>query len=369
MIRLILVILAIAVLLAVSPMLIGEVGYVLISFNQTTIEGSIVAFCATILVIALGLYLTYKLIRYIWSMYSNTRHRFFARSEERKQAAIEQGVWSLVNSDYEQLELALANNSVAEPWQDLRHAMLAKAALQNNDASKAIEQLDKISPDNQLKAAKLWLASGDSSTVTGELKALAEAKKATALELKLYAEVLVQQQKWAALEQFMPRLLSKKALTDSQWSILLTSYFMAQPESQLTDKYQQLSKNLKVKAHSCYLAAMAKAGRLNEIELSLLKMLKKPEQHNELAQILKVSAPGDALKLQASLQDALKKDPDNQALLLALACLANAHGEYDLAARVFDKALTRENSKAYLAQAQLSYSKSAQPQKALDLYL
>lgn len=369
MIRLILVILAIAVLLAVSPMLIGEVGYVLISFNQTTIEGSIVAFCATILVFALGLYLTYKLIRYIWSMYSNTRHRFFARSEERKQAAIEQGVWSLVNSDYEQLELALANNSVAEPWQDLRHAMLAKAALQNNDASKAIEQLDKISPDNQLKAAKLWLASGDSSTVTGELKALAEAKKATALELKLYAEVLVQQQKWAALEQFMPRLLSKKALTDSQWSILLTSYFMAQPESQLTDKYQQLSKNLKVKAHSCYLAAMAKAGRLNEIELSLLKMLKKPEQHNELAQVLKVSAPGDALKLQASLQDALKKDPDNQALLLALACLANAHGEYDLAARVFDKALTRENSKAYLAQAQLSYSKSAQPQKALDLYL
>lgn len=369
MIRLILVILAIVVLLAVAPLLLGETGYVLISFKQTTIEGSIVAFAITALAIFIGAYLIYKLVRYLWSLYSNTRHRFFARSEERKQAAIEQGVWSLINGDSEQLELALANNSVADNWQDVRYALLAKAALQNNEPNKAIALLEQISPENQLKAAKLWLASGDSSTVTGELKLLAEAKKATALELKLYAEVLVQQQKWTALEQFMPRLLAKKALTDSQWAILLTSYFMAQPESQLTDKYQQLSKNVKAKAHSCYLAAMAKAGRLNEIELSLLKMLKKPEQHNELAQILNVSAPGDALKLQASLQDALKKDPDNQALLLALACLANAHGEYDLAARVFDKALTRENSKAYLAQAQLSYSKSAQPQKALDLYL
>ncbi|MFY8326984.1 heme biosynthesis HemY N-terminal domain-containing protein [Pseudoalteromonas sp. ZZD1] len=367
MIRLILLILAIAVLLALSPMLIGEVGYVLISFNQTTIEGSIVAFCATFLVVALGLYLTYKLIRYIWSLYSNTRHRFFARSEERKQAAIEQGVWSLVNSDYEQLELALANNSVTDSWQDLRYAMLAKAALHNNDSSKAIEQLDKISPANQLKAAKLWLASGDSSTVTGELKVLAEAKKASALELKLYAEVLVQQKKWSALEQFMPRLLSKKALTDSQWNVLFAAYFNAQTE--LTEKYQALSKHLKAKADSAYLAAMAKSGRLSEIELTLLKMLKKPDDQHQLAKILKVSAPGDALKLQANLQDALKKQPDNQDLLLALACLANAHGEYDLAARVFDKALTPSNQRDYLAQAQLSYSKSAQPQKALDLYL
>ncbi|MGS0536925.1 heme biosynthesis HemY N-terminal domain-containing protein [Pseudoalteromonas sp. SaAl2] len=367
MIRLILLILAIAVLLALSPMLIGEVGYVLISFNQTTIEGSIVAFCATFLVIALGLYLTYKLIRYIWSLYSNTRHRFFARSEERKQAAIEQSVWSLVNSDYEQLELALANNSVADQWQDLRHAMLAKAALHNNESNKAIEQLDKISPDNQLKAAKLWLASGDSSTVTGELKALAEAKKASALELKLYAEVLVQQKKWSALEQFMPRLLSKKALTDSQWNVLFSAYFNAQ--SELPEKYQALSKHLKIKAGTAYLSAMAKCGHLSEIEQTLIKMLKKPDDQHQLAQVLKVSAPGDALKLQANLQDILKKQPDNQDLLLALACLANAHGEYDLAARVFDKALTPSNKREYLAQAQLSYSKSAQPQKALDLYL
>lgn len=367
MIRLILIVLAIAVLLAISPMLIGEVGYVLISFNQTTIEGSIVAFCATFLVVALGIYLTYKLIRYVWSFYSNTRHRFFARSEERKQAAIEQGVWSLVNGDYEQLELALANNSVAESWQDVRYAMLAKSALQNNNSSKAIEQLDKISPANQLKAAKLWLASGDSSTVTGELKTLAEAKKASALELKLYAEVLVEQQKWSALEQFMPRLLSKKALTDKQWDALFDAYFNAQ--SELMDKYQALGKNLKAKAHFAYLSAMARAGRLNEIELTLLKMLKKPEDQYPLAQILKVSAPGDALKLQANLQDALKKQPENQELLLALACLANAHGEYDLAARVFDKALTENNRREYLVQAQLSYSKSAQPQKALDLYL
>ena len=67
-------------------------------------------------------------------------------------------------------------------------------------------------------------------------------------------------------------------------------------------------------------------------------------------------------------QDVLKKDTENTDLLLALACLANAHGEYDLAARVFDKALNADNRHAYLQQAVLSYSKSAQPEKALVLY-
>ena len=368
MIRFLLLIVAIAICLGAAPFFIDEKGYVLISFNKTTIEGTIWGFCGLIILICGASFLFYKLVRYLHSLYSNTRHRFFARSEERKQAVIEQALWSLISGDNEQLERALENNSVPDNWQDVRYALLAKTALQQNDTNKAIALLEQISPENQLKAAKLWLASGDCSTVSSELKALAEAKKATDLELKLYAEVLVQQQKWTALEQFMPRLLSKKALTDNQWSILLTAYFMAQPDSQLADKYQQFSKNVKVKAHSCYLAAMAKAGRLNEIEISLLKMLKKPEQYQELAQILKVSAPGDALKLQANLQDSLKKEPDNQHLLLALACLANAHGEYDLAARVFDKALTHSNSNEYLAQAQLSYSKSAQPEKALMLY-
>ena len=368
MIRLILVILAIAVLLAVAPMLIGETGYVLISFNKTTIEGSIVAFCVVILVAAVAIYLSYKLVRYLWSLYSHTRHRFFARSEERKQAAIEQGVWSLINGDSKQLELALEKNTVSEPWQDVRYALLAQAALQQQHTNKAIDWLDKISPNNQLKAAKLWLASGDCSTITGELKALAESKHANTLELKLYAEVLVQQQKWSALESFMPRLVQKKALTPANWQVLFSAYFAAQSDADLTDKYNGLSKKLKPLAEQSYLIAMAQVGMLNKIELVLVKMLKTPEQQQKLAEILRLSAPGDALKLQSSIQDELKKDPDNQDLLLALACLANAHGEYDLASRVFDKVLTPHNRVDYLSQAQLSYSKSAQPQKALALH-
>ncbi|WP_404341533.1 heme biosynthesis HemY N-terminal domain-containing protein [Pseudoalteromonas mariniglutinosa] len=368
MIRLILVILAVAALLAISPTLIGDVGYVLISFNKTTYEGSIVAFGLVMMLTALLLYLSYKLVRYLWSLYSNTRHRFFARSEERKQAAIEQSVWSLLNNDMAQLQLALENNSVAESWYDVRFALLAKAALSQNKQTDAVAYLDKISPSNQLKAAHLWLASGDCSTISGELKRLAEGKKATALELKLYAQVLVQQQKWPALQDFMPRLVRKKVLSDGEWQQLFQRYFADQASNELSICYEQLSKHVKNYAETPYLQAMARTGQLNKIELTLLKMLKKPEQHKAIADILRNSAPGDALKLQASLQDILQKDSHNIDLLLALACLANAHGEYDLAARVFDKALNAENRADYLHQAALSYSKSAQPEKALVLY-
>ena len=90
-------------------------------------------------------------------MYSHTRHRFFARSEERKHAAIEQVIWSLINNDYTELELALENNSVAEQWNDVRYALLAKAALANNNREQATSYLDKISQDKQPKVANLWL--------------------------------------------------------------------------------------------------------------------------------------------------------------------------------------------------------------------
>ena len=216
--------------------------------------------------------------------------------------------------------------------------------------------------------ANLWIASGETSTIFADLKALAERKKATSLELKMYAHVLVKEQKWASLNDFMPRLLRKKTLSEQEWQQLFDSYFAAQSNGDLTERYEQLAKNLKPHAEVSYLTAMAKAGELNKIELSLIKMIKKPLQHKDLARILRTSSAGDALKLQSSLQDVLKKDTENTDLLLALACLANAHGEYDLAARVFDKALNADNRHAYLQQAVLSYSKSAQPEKALVLY-
>ncbi|AXV63918.1 MULTISPECIES: heme biosynthesis HemY N-terminal domain-containing protein [Pseudoalteromonas] len=368
MIRFLLLIIAIAVCLGIAPFFIDQKGYVLIAFNKTTIEGTIWG-VAALIVLGCGIaYLGYKLVRYLWSLYSHTRHRFFARSEERKQAAIEQGVWSLINNDYAELELALDNNSVAEPWTDIRYALLAKAALANNNSEKAISYLDKINQANQLKVANLWLASGECSTIFAELKTLAERKKATNLELKMYAQVLVQEQKWSALDDFMPRLLRKKVLTEKEWQQVFDRYFAAQADTSLTERFEQLTKNLKPMAEVSYLKAMARAGKLNKIELSLIKMIKKPLQHKDLARILRTSAAGDALKLQASLQDVLKKDTENTDLLLALACLANAHGEYDLAARVFDKALNATNRDDYLQQAVLSYSKSGQPDKALVLY-
>lgn len=83
MIRFLLLIIAIAVCLGIAPFFIDQKGYVLIAFNKTTIEGTIWG-VAALIVLGCGIaYLGYKLVRYLWSLYSHTRHRFFARSEER----------------------------------------------------------------------------------------------------------------------------------------------------------------------------------------------------------------------------------------------------------------------------------------------
>ena len=367
MIGLIIFIVAIVLVLAITPFVLDEKGYVLISFNNTTIEGTIVSFCIMAALSTAALYLTYKLVRYCLSIYRNTKHGFFARSQERKHAAIEQALWSLINDDYEQVESALSSNSVPAKFDDIRLALLAKAALANNQPDKALERLFEISPEQQLKVAKLWLASGDSSVIEPQIRVAAESKKATVLDLKLYTEVLVQQQHFKLLEDFLPRLLRKNALNDTQWQQVFLAYFAAQANDELTAKYQHLGKKLQAHAHTAYLTQMAKVGQLASIENELVKLLKQ-KQHEQLAHILSEAAPSNAYKLQSSIQERLKKDEHNNALLLALACLANAQGDYDLAARVFDKALNSENKAQYRQQAILSYKHSAQLDKALVLY-
>ncbi|CAD2226178.1 HemY [Pseudoalteromonas sp. 3J6] len=367
MIGLIIFIVAIVLVLAITPFVLDEKGYVLISFNNTTIEGTIVSFCIMAALSTAALYLTYKLVRYCLSIYRNTKHGFFARSQERKHAAIEQALWSLINDDYEQVESALSSNSVPAKFTDIRLALLAKTALANNQPDKALERLFEISPEQQLKVAKLWLASGDSSVIEPQIRVAAESKKATVLDLKLYTEVLVQQQHFKLLEDFLPRLLRKNALNDTQWQQVFLAYFAAQANDELTAKYQHLGKKLQAHAHTAYLTQMAKVGQLASIENELVKLLKQ-KQHEQLAHILSEAAPSNAYKLQSSIQERLKKDEHNNALLLALACLANAQGDYDLAARVFDKALNSENKAQYRQQAILSYKHSAQLDKALVLY-
>ncbi len=368
MIGLIVLIVAIVLVLAITPFVLDEKGYVLISFNNTTIEGTIVSFCIMAVISATILFLTYKLVRYLLSIYHNTKHGFFARSEERKQAAIEQALWSAINDDYELVEQTLSGNSVPSKFEDIRLALLAKAALANNQTDKALERLFEISPEQQLNVAKLWIASGDSSAIESQMRATSDSKKATPLELKLYAEILVQQQHFSALEDFLPRLLRKKVLNDAQWTQLFNAYFNAQASDKITEKYKQLPKKLQAHANTAYLMQMAKVGQLSAIESDLIKMVKYDEQHAQLANILSNATSAEAVKLQSSIQERLKKDDANNALLLSLACLANAQGDYELAAKVFDKALNIENKKQFAQQAALSYKNTAQADKALVLY-
>ncbi|WP_166114009.1 heme biosynthesis protein HemY [Pseudoalteromonas sp. Z9A5] len=368
MIGLIILIVALVLVIGVAPYVINEKGYVLFSFNDYTVEGTMFAFIGTVILFIAVLLIVYKLVRYLLSIYHNTKHGFFARSQERKQVAVEQALWSAINDDYEHVEQALSGNSVPDKFEDIRLALLAKAALASNQTDKALEHLFEISPEHQLKVAKLWLASGDSSAIESQMRVSAESKKATPLELMLYTEVLVQQQHFSTLEDFLPKLLCKKIFTSEQWTRVFSAYFSAQPAEEITNKYKQLPKKLQAYAHIAYLMSMAAAGKLTVIEGDLIKMVKHNEQHEQLAYILSGVSSADAIKLQISIQDRLKKDENNNALLLALACLSNAQGNYDLAARVFDKALNLDNKKQFTQQAALSYKNSAQAEKALVLY-
>ena len=132
-----------ALILAVAPWVIGEKGYVLIAFNNWTVEGSIVSFAIMAMMVSLGLYLLLRLVGYVWSLYGNTRFRLSQRSEKKQFANLQEGLWSTLNNDHGLTLKKLGGTSLPSGWQGLAYAFAADAALKSNQSAKAQELLAK----------------------------------------------------------------------------------------------------------------------------------------------------------------------------------------------------------------------------------
>lgn len=366
MIALLIAFVVVAAVVAISPWLIGEKGYVLISFNQWTIEGSIVSFVLLILITLFGLFIVYSLIRFVWGWYRNVRHGFFARSKERKQQVLDQALWGVLNDDYALVEQTFRHGKVEPQWQDIKLAMQAKALLKKGEKQTALNTLDEISEQNRTNVANLWLQAGDSTEMLHFLRDACSSKKASDLHLRLYSQLLCQQEKYSALIELLPKLQKKQLLDDNQWQSLFSQLFSSSEPSQLTKHYDALPKSLKEQASNAYLTAMVKAGELSQVEATLQKELKKGH-FAQLQHILSQLNQSGSLGLQKAIQGELKKQPEQPDLLLSLAYLAQGNGEHELAAKIFDKVIALQHSLPYPQRAIGSYQATQQAEKALLL--
>ncbi|WP_105265656.1 heme biosynthesis HemY N-terminal domain-containing protein [Pseudoalteromonas sp. T1lg76] len=364
MVRLLIIFGLIALVAAVAPWLIDEKGYVLIAFGQWTVEGSIVSFVILTLLTLFGGYLLFCLLRYVINSYRNVRHGFFARSKERKQAVLEQALWALINDDMQQLQHTLSKGSVDEKWRDFSLAMQAKARLQQGERDFALNLLDELSDKNRSEPVNLWLAAHSEAEVLATLRSQCASKKATAHQLKLYANVLLKLHKFSEFAQLAPRLIKAQSFDENEWDWALRAYFDSDSVTSLQKRNGDLPKAVRSGGHTHYLRAMVRTGGIAAVQEELKKLLKRNE-YSQLLSVLSEIEYGQVEEVQKALQAELKKQPDEPEMLVCLAYLAQSQGEHELAARIFDKVLAQQQRLPHPQRAMQSYRATGQAEKAL----
>ncbi|PAJ72422.1 hypothetical protein CJF42_21230 [Pseudoalteromonas sp. NBT06-2] len=323
-----------SITLALAPLVLDEKGYILISWNNTVIDGTLISFGILLSVSFAVLYCLYKLISYLWSLYGNTKFRFTSRNEKMKLDNLQQGMWASLSGDHITAAKLLAKSSVPHGWQGLSQATAAKAALAQGNKSQALDLLNNLDEQDQKYAAQLFIELEQVEVAQLLLAPVAKKKKSSSIELNLYSQLLIQQKKWHELGDLFPQLEKKKILNDEQWLNIFKSYFSEINIEEIKKRYNQLSRHLKILANNTYLKALLKLGETKDIEAELIKMLKK-ERYLALLDILAAAKNYQCNKLQNLVQQALKKQPEQAELLLCLAYIAKAQQDNTLAAKVF----------------------------------
>ena len=364
MIRSVSIVFAIVIAMAGGHLLIDEKGYVLIAYNNTTIEATIVALVIMLLCALLIGAMLLKLVRLLWHLYAKTTGHFDSQRQRKANLAWQQALWANLNDDNTLVQASFKNCNAPTQWQDFQYALLAKSALQLGERTQALTYLTTMSDEAQMKVPKLWLQADQNDRALALLAAPMQQKKPSAEVVINYLDGLLQADK---LPELMDALTKKHKQTNwshAQWRAFFHRFFKV-AQQQGTLYYDQLPKALKRDAELPYFQSIAEHADLKSIQPTLLKWLNKG-MYDKVSQVLGTAQSGDT-QLMSAIQNKLKKSPDNNELLVCLACAANAQQDYDLAAKIFDNIPSTQFDTKWRKFALLSYEQTQQYQKAYEL--
>ncbi|NOU52979.1 heme biosynthesis protein [Pseudoalteromonas sp. JBTF-M23] len=364
MIKALMVIALVTVAMATGHLLIDEKGYVLIAFNDTTIEGTIVAFVILLLLMVLTGWMLLKLILVVWRLYRSTTGHFSNKKRLQSEQALTDSIWGVLNDDAHMIKSAFTKNDAPTQWQDQQHALLAKAALQSGEQAQALQHLQAMSDESQAQVPKLWLNANQSEQALALLSQPMQQKKPNAAAVSSYLEGLLHEQQLADVVATLSSKYKQLDLATMQWQGFFKRFFDC-AKQQASDYFSQLPKAVQAYAQLAYLQSMASHGYLDNVHDMLIKLLKKG-QFSQLAQVL-AYAKGADIKLTQAIQTQLKKQPEHSELLFCLACMANAEGDFELAAKIFASLPEQDWQRYWIEPALYSFEQTGQFQRAYQL--
>jgi len=367
----VLFILAVVVLLVgalVGELIVQDPGYVLINYQQTTLETSIWGLALITVIGFVGLHLALRLVSYLagrrgkllrWN--SNRGRQRANRQTERGLIALAAGEWSkaqrLLSGAAEKSDLGLVNYlGAAEAAQELNHPETSDELLQN-----ALRHHPKAEVAIGLAQAQNHIARHQLENALAILLRLRRKSPRHTKVLRLLVETYQRLQDWGALADLLPDVRRYHALDDEPLNTLERATHLARLENTLhklpegspaNDKaialgqiWNALPKSLTndEQLTGRYAALLCDAGASEQAEKLLRHQLKK--QWNPQLVTLMGKLPGsDSLRQMKQAKGWLAAHPHDAALLLTLGRLAMRNRDWDLARDYFEQSLAREPS-------------------------
>ncbi|MFD2165738.1 heme biosynthesis HemY N-terminal domain-containing protein [Thalassotalea euphylliae] len=355
MIKIILIFIIFFAAVAISPVLIGEKGYILIAMGDITIESSVVTATLFLIVLFVALLMSLKVFKGGINFSLGAWNRIAFAGKRRGERDYRKGIAAYLLGDFQQAEHLLAKSAEPSNQQDTAYLIAAKAAQSQSleaNASHYIQLLehhqqsnDKASLESVLIQADLLLAQ-QNFTNARELmdkyhSYLGQDHRLLALEIKLCLQekntdaAIEWVNKAAKTKTFSAPLL--RELTFAAYLQKFTEVIGKQSNTALHEYWDKLSRKAKQDTQiiAAYCQVLASNGMTEPLTKLLVPVIKKGVNTPLINQVktLTIHKPAELI---SAVQKHLQRDQHNSFWLSCLGHFANAGQDWPLAERAFN---------------------------------
>ena len=371
MIRLMLILATIFVLfftvIVVTPGLIEDNGYILISMGDTAIESTVVSAVFLLIAAAFVIALIYILIKMVLRIGSTSWHKVVFSNQRRGQKLFLQGVNAYLLSDYQKSEELMAKCAESSQMTETAWLTAAKASIARNEPGNAKHYLNLIEM-NKTKSTPLLETLSLKVQLLIQQGLLAQARHLLDENHKLVGhdyhllkaeiELCLAESRFPSAIDHINQAKKQKAITTDEithWqNVAYKGQFEQLFEQSGLEGVNQYWQSLPKKTRQSDAVFIAYANvlasnKLTDPLIDLIHPVIKKDVEKTLLDAIKVLPFSNVQPLIAIIQKHVQKQPESTKWLSALGHIAASSKDWHIAEGAFKKLFELEESKSDLA--------------------
>lgn len=378
------VLLALILAVIIAALVHAGSGYVLLSWNNTSVEMALTTLAVLILIVFFALYLLTTLVVKLWAFPRRMRAALARRRELRSRRSAIRGLIDLAEGRWADSERHLIRHATDSKVPLITYIGAARAAQmqgahERRDAylRRAYEQVPAAQLAVLLTQAELQISHKQYEHALATLRRLLEMEPKHAYGLQLLARVYGKLEDWPALHALIPALREHHAMPRVQIDrqdcravqVLLERADAGDGPASINALWSELPRRLRTDpgAATAYARALRRTGDTKTAEAVVRDALKSHWDDDLLALYGEIRTP-EPIRQLARVEEWLAEKGDSAALLLAAGRLCVAAKLWGKARSYLESSIVLEPSpEAYAVLAEL-FNTVGEPERATQAY-